>query len=450
VAAARCYRAAMDEAALAHALRSGAEGAVENLFDSYAARLYHYSLTLLSDPDQAGDAVGNAMLAAVDRAGRRAEVDQLELWLFALARNECVRIRQRAHAAPAGTYPVGGAGPSGTGPESGAGPDSGGTDVDEVAELIHCHALDHRGVAAVLGIPVWRARTLARRSDAVAEGRAGRPCVLPVAVPAALRERVLADAVNPGRTTYRGDLAAPFRRSGFPVPLDQAGRRRRFIMIGAVAAGLLVIGTVHALPLDGRPEVVLSVGEPTAEDVPLPFPAPSSSSSPSASVSPSPSGSATPSPTKSPSASPKPGSPVPKPQPSAPRQFAPPPPPISPTGQIIGIGGDCVEVVVGGGIELLKCDGGSAQRWSVVSDGTLRAFGQCMGPQNGRADDATPVVLASCDGSSAQRWQARGDGSLLNEGSGRCLDGPNNPSNPKQLEIWHCTGGAYQRWWLPR
>jgi len=59
-------------------------------------------------------------------------------------------------------------------------------------------------------------------------------------------------------------------------------------------------------------------------------------------------------------------------------------------------------------------------------------------------------VLNTCNGSGTQAWTPGPNGRLVNQASGLCLDDPgSNTNNGTQLDIWACTGGSNQHWWLP-
>ncbi|MFD0785701.1 glycosyl hydrolase family 18 protein [Micromonospora azadirachtae] len=131
------------------------------------------------------------------------------------------------------------------------------------------------------------------------------------------------------------------------------------------------------------------------------------------------------------------------------------PPPTGRTGQITGIGGKCVDVAAAGTangtpIQLYTCNGTNAQRWTVGSDGTLRALGKCADVTSAGTANGTKIQLWDCNGSGAQVWQAQSNGTLRNPASNKCLDATDNSSaDGTRLQIWECTGGANQRWVLP-
>ncbi len=128
----------------------------------------------------------------------------------------------------------------------------------------------------------------------------------PVAAPGQLLNRLIATAAVPDRVAYRGDIAEPFLRSGFPVPLGGARRRRVLTWAAAAVAVLILVGglwyTLHteAIPHRGAgitPPGILPV--PTAPLVAEQAP----SVSPSRSVRPAPT-TGSPAPTAAGSASP--------------------------------------------------------------------------------------------------------------------------------------------------
>src|ERR1700733_5299599 len=61
-------------------------------YDRYADPLYKYCRTLLADPADAADAVQDTFVMAASRLGGLRDPDRLRPWLYAVARNEALRI----------------------------------------------------------------------------------------------------------------------------------------------------------------------------------------------------------------------------------------------------------------------------------------------------------------------------------------------------------------------
>jgi beta-glucanase (GH16 family) len=124
------------------------------------------------------------------------------------------------------------------------------------------------------------------------------------------------------------------------------------------------------------------------------------------------------------------------------------PPTVSAEGEITGLASQCVEASASGAVQLDGCNSSSAQTWTVGTDGTIRAGGQCLavaGSANG-----TAAKLAACNGTAAQAWQAQTNGQLVNVQSGSCLDASKNSSaDLTPLQIWACGGTANELWTLP-
>jgi len=124
-------------------------------------------------------------------------------------------------------------------------------------------------------------------------------------------------------------------------------------------------------------------------------------------------------------------------------------------GPITGIAGKCVDVAAastanGTPIQLYACNGTNAQRWTVGTDGTLRALGKCADITAAATANGTKVQLYDCNGTGAQVWQPQGNGTLRNPASNRCLDATGNSSaDGTRLQIWDCFGSANQVWRLP-
>jgi beta-glucanase (GH16 family) len=125
------------------------------------------------------------------------------------------------------------------------------------------------------------------------------------------------------------------------------------------------------------------------------------------------------------------------------------------TGTITGIGGKCVDVAGaatanGTPIQITDCNGNNAQKWTVGSDGTIRALGKCLDVTSASTADGAPIQLYDCNGTNAQKWTVTAAHDITNVGANKCLDATGNSSaNGTRLETWTCTGGANQKWNAP-
>src|ERR1700678_254286 len=70
-------------------------------YDRYADPLYKHCRTLLRDPADAADAVQDAFVIAASRLDGLREPDRLRAWLYAVARNEALRILRSKKGASA-------------------------------------------------------------------------------------------------------------------------------------------------------------------------------------------------------------------------------------------------------------------------------------------------------------------------------------------------------------
>jgi hypothetical protein len=54
-----------------------------------------------------------------------------------------------------------------------------------------------------------------------------------------------------------------------------------------------------------------------------------------------------------------------------------------------------------------------------------------------------------CNGGTNQKWTVHSDGTITSNLSGLCLDAYNNgTANGTKVELWTCNGGANQKWTL--
>ncbi|MEU0394403.1 ricin-type beta-trefoil lectin domain protein [Streptomyces sp. NPDC006208] len=126
-----------------------------------------------------------------------------------------------------------------------------------------------------------------------------------------------------------------------------------------------------------------------------------------------------------------------------------------PSGALAGLAGKCLDVAGGAdadgtAVQLWDCNGSAAQRWTIRSDGSVRALGKCLDVTSGSTTNGAKVQLYGCNGSGAQQWRHEsGSGDLVNVSADKCLDVTDNSSaNGARAQIWSCTGAANQKWRL--
>ncbi|GAB6902630.1 sialidase family protein [Kineosporia succinea] len=123
-----------------------------------------------------------------------------------------------------------------------------------------------------------------------------------------------------------------------------------------------------------------------------------------------------------------------------------------PTGAIRTTDGKCLDVDTntaanGNAAQVYTCGVATGQRWSIESDGTIRAFGKCLDVDAQGTANFTKVQLWECNGSGAQQWARSTAGALRNPQSGRCLDIPSgNTADGTRLQIYDCNGLSSQAW----
>jgi len=94
------------------------------------------------------------------------------------------------------------------------------------------------------------------------------------------------------------------------------------------------------------------------------------------------------------------------------------------------------------------CNGTGAQTWSVMSDGTIRHAGLCLGAVGAGTASRTKVDLQTCNGGAGQRWDTRhwrvnydNPGAVNQVLDDTAFGGWGTP-----LEIFTSNGGANQSW----
>lgn len=90
----------VDAAEIVAALRARDPAGLAAAYDGYADRLVSYCTGLLRDREAAADAVHDTFVIAYERAGQLRDPERLRSWLYAIARNECLRtLRGRGRTA---------------------------------------------------------------------------------------------------------------------------------------------------------------------------------------------------------------------------------------------------------------------------------------------------------------------------------------------------------------
>ncbi|QXJ21328.1 sigma-70 family RNA polymerase sigma factor [Actinomadura graeca] len=252
-----------DDERLARSLAAGDPGALIQVMDRYAARLYDYCHALLRDQESAARALHDALIAAYAHVSVLSEPDRFRGWLYTLVRNECLR-RLRDPERP---------------PERHEAPEVEDGFVDEAErvrrlearQLVHSalsgmrgreretldlmlrHGLDATEIAGVLGMDVREATALAeeagaRLDDALAAAflaRTGRGECAELAVLAADGELPLPPPVTQRIVQHIGGCAVCH------------ARRER-----VSAARLLQVLPVAMMPTDLRGRVMATATDP--------------------------------------------------------------------------------------------------------------------------------------------------------------------------------------------
>lgn len=79
------------DAALAADLAAGDQQALAELYDRYSDRIYSYCVSVCGNPEAAADAMQDSFLLAYARISQLRDPSKLRPWLYAIARNECLR-----------------------------------------------------------------------------------------------------------------------------------------------------------------------------------------------------------------------------------------------------------------------------------------------------------------------------------------------------------------------
>jgi len=101
-------------------------------------------------------------------------------------------------------------------------------------------------------------------------------------------------------------------------------------------------------------------------------------------------------------------------------------------------------------VNIWRCNGSAAQRWTVAPDDTVRIHGKCLAVSGSGTASGSPIDLHTCNGSSAEQWRVGTLDRLVNPASRKCLADPaGSTRNGKQTQLRLCSGKASQEWTLP-
>jgi RNA polymerase sigma factor (sigma-70 family) len=81
----------VDDRGVVAAIMRGDPQGLAAAYDVYADRLHAFCASMLRDPDAAADALHDTFIVASQRVGQLRDPDRLRPWLYAIARNECLR-----------------------------------------------------------------------------------------------------------------------------------------------------------------------------------------------------------------------------------------------------------------------------------------------------------------------------------------------------------------------
>ncbi len=165
----------MDDREIVRAIATGDPAGLAEAYDKYAESLHGYCHMMLSEPEDATDAVQDTFVIATARLGGLRDPRKLRPWLYAVARNECHRwLRATEADLDEAGDPARQAGPSADADESSeraelrrlvrAALDGLNPGEREVIELGLRHDLHGADLAAVLGVPRNQAHALSSRA----------------------------------------------------------------------------------------------------------------------------------------------------------------------------------------------------------------------------------------------------------------------------------------------
>jgi hypothetical protein len=118
--------------------------------------------------------------------------------------------------------------------------------------------------------------------------------------------------------------------------------------------------------------------------------------------------------------------------------------------QIIGRGGECVDVQDGGTadgtpIVVVQCHGSPNQRWFIKSGVISENFGSCIDVLGGAPNDGSAIVLVSCTGTLSQQWSIS-EGRIIGLANKCLTETAGMTADQTPLILAGCIAGPGQQW----
>ncbi|MGW0771754.1 ricin-type beta-trefoil lectin domain protein [Streptomyces sp. NPDC002676] len=126
--------------------------------------------------------------------------------------------------------------------------------------------------------------------------------------------------------------------------------------------------------------------------------------------------------------------------------------PIASTFTITGGGKLCIDdasasTTPGNKVDVNTCNGTSAQKWTIGTDGTIKVLGMCLDTTGNATTSGTLVVIDTCNSDATQKWVTTTAGKLANKANNSvCLTDPGaSATKGTQLTIATCPSSG-QTW----
>lgn len=74
---------------------------------------------------------------------------------------------------------------------------------------------------------------------------------------------------------------------------------------------------------------------------------------------------------------------------------------------------------------------------------------KCLDADNNGTTNGTKVIIWDCTGGTNQKWTVNSNGTVTNNKSGLCLDAVSSgTANGTKIDLWTCNSGTNQKWTL--